>query len=54
MVLGDFGVFVASLSWQVLSTLVVVFALGVAAFLILENRSPWLAGTATRSAASES
>lgn len=40
MMLGDLGAVVASLSWQVLTTLVAVYALGVAAFLILENRSP--------------
>src|SRR6187200_1716127 len=40
MVFSDFGAFVASHPWQVVSTLVAVYALSVAGFLILENRSP--------------
>ena len=36
----DVGAFVASLSWQVLSTVAAVYAVSVAIFLILENRSP--------------
>src|SRR4051794_32677381 len=40
MISADLGAYIASLSWQVVSTLTAAYALGVAIFLILENRSP--------------
>jgi cardiolipin synthase A/B len=40
MISAELGAYIASLSWQVVSTLTAAYALGVAIFLILENRSP--------------